>query len=274
MSGCFSNYWTSAEEAALRGSYLKGGIAAAQKAIPARSRQALFVRAQMLGLKRRSRWTPQNDAVLRKLWGLHSLRQIAKKTGRAERAVCWRAKLLGLELGCQRGHEYLEQACRRTGFNTPALRRILKAGGVRLTRPMSLESNGAFQYRTVDSLDVDDAVAEWLKTEIVSAAASARDMSAGVLRAWLLAAIARGVVMPAPTQKRAHWRVASATIDAVIAWRGARESLSAAAARVGVSRWRLAELALEAGIERTRPWMIERVVVDRLVAEKLRKKAA
>lgn len=278
-TGALSNFtpWTSREDATLRTTYAAGGIKAAERALPSRSKAALFHRAQRLGLKRRLRWTPDDDARLTKLWGTMTLRKIAKTISRTEITTYWRAQKIGLQLGCQQGHEYLLHAAKRTGYCSKQLREILKAGGVKLHRSMARPNDGATRFHTIDPIDVDDAVAKWLASEVVTAAARARGIVGETLHHWLLAARVRGVAVPdQPAQAKCRWRVPTAVIDEVVAWQNARESLAAAALRVGVGRSRLTAWVNAAGLPKgpSRPWLLEKAAIDRLVAERRGKAAA
>lgn len=278
-TGALSKFapWTSREDATLRSTYLKGGTQAASKALPARSQSALLHRAQRLGLQRRRRWTPEDDRHLTSLWGTASVAWIARHLNRTAVTTYWRAQKLELPLGCPQGYEYLTAAAKRTGYTVGQLRKVLKTGGVRVWLSMARPTKARRHFHTVDPLDVDEAVASWLASEVVEAAGTSRGMVGETLRAWLLDAAKRGTAMPAPPKGKAHWRVPTATIDAVVAWHDARESLTAAAARVGVKRWKLGAWLAESGVqtERAQPsWLLLKSEVDRVVGERRGKAAA
>lgn len=278
-SGALANFkpWTLAEDAKLKEAYSCNGIDGALSMLPKRSQSSIFHRAQRLGLKRRRRWTPVDDRHLSSLWGTQSLGWIARHLNRTAVTTYWRAQKIGLPLGCPQGHEYLHHAAKRTGYDTKTLREILKAKGVRLWLSMARPNAGKYRFHTVDPIDVDDAVKAWLEIEVVHSAAEARGLVGETLRDWLIAARARGVVMPEPPNtKKGWWRVPSSVIDGVVAWRRARESLSAAAERTGVGRSQLRRWLVEGAVPagRARPWLLEKACVDRVVAERCGKEAA
>lgn len=260
--------WSAAEDRTLRTAYAEGGIAAATAALPNRSRTGIYRRAQRLEIKRRRRWSRQDDNRLRMLWGEASMDAIVRELGRTRLTVYWRAQHLGLELGCPQGWEYLTAAAQRTGYSTGQLRRILRAAHVRIEPGYSrTQAPKQRHYHIVQPHDVDEAVAAWHATETVHDAACRRGMCSETLRQWLLDAGCtppkrRGPKPARPT--RAHWRVPSTTIDAVIA---ERETLVAAAARVGVQHQTLARWLRDAGIERRKAF-VRRSDVDRVVATK------
>lgn len=95
--------WTSEEDQTLRDVWGRGFTRLGyQKALPDRSYDAVAFRANVLGLNVRStkasaRWTPDEDAALRKLWGQIPHDQFEKEIpGRTINAVLGRAKVLGL----------------------------------------------------------------------------------------------------------------------------------------------------------------------------------
>jgi hypothetical protein len=253
--------WTRAEDKRLRETYAAGGIEAAESAFPHRTRAALFHRAQKLCVRRRRRWTANDDAQLRLLWGSVGMAEILKKLGRTRKTTYWRAQKLGLRLGCPQGWEYITTAARRTGYAVSQLRRILAAHGVDLTLSYS-RTEKTRRFHVVQPHDVDVAVAAWLATETVRDDAIRRGMCDATLRDWLIDA-----GLEAPRQKagsKKHWRLPSTTIDAVIA---ERETLVAAAKRVGVQHATLARWLAEAGVARVKAF-VRRSGVDRVVAAK------
>lgn len=278
-TGALANFkpWTGLDDQKLTEAYTRAGVRAAASALPKRSKCAILHRAQRLGLQRRRRWTPEDDQHLTALWGTMSLGWVARELKRTAITTYWRAQKIGLPLGCPQGHEYLQHAAKRTGYYSGQLRDILKAHGVKIWLSMARPNAGKRRFHTVDPLDVDDAIAKWHETEIVSCAAEARGIVRETLRDWLLAARARGVAVPDPPKlKKGRWRVPSSVIDSVVAWQRDRESLSAAAVRVGVGRSQLRRWLSEADVPigRARPWLLEKAAVDRAVIARLRKAAA
>lgn len=210
--------WTPAEDDVLRRTYPAGSEAAA-KALPRRSRVAIYGRAQDLGLSLRRRWTRSDDAQLRDLWDLGmQVRAIATRLGRTALTVYWRAQKLGLPLGCPDGWEYLTAAAERTGYATKQLRPILAWAGVSLRRALARPNKKvARACHFVDPLEVDAAIAKWTASEPVHTAAARLGICAGTLERWLERA-------GFPCQRRAfrcHWRVTEEQIAKALEARAA-----------------------------------------------------
>jgi AraC-like DNA-binding protein len=210
--------WTPAEDRALRRAYSEGGLVAARAALPRRSDDAIFRRAQRLGVTRRRRWTAEDDRRLRVLWsGEWTLRSIAAQLHRTELTTYWRAQKLGLSLGCPPGWERISHAAARCGYGTGQLRAILRWAEVdiqrAITRPTKRrgkKTSGGLS-RIVWPADVDLAVERWHETEPLEAAARRVGMCAGTL-ARRLAAI--GVHKPAAG--KARWRVSEEAVRAAL----------------------------------------------------------
>lgn len=260
--------WTRAEDALLREHYPKGGIAAASAAIPWRTATAIFRRARKLRLYRRRRWTPADDRVLRRMWETDRLSAIARTLDRTEQAVFQRAWELGMSRGIPRGHEYLNTAARRTGFAREQLAKILRWAGVAMHLTESHPSmKRSSHYRYVDTYDVDEAIARWMRTENVTAAARSRRLCEDTLRRWLLEAghtppkLRRG-------QQKPHWRLDGDVIDRVVAARAELETVGEASLRLEISRQVLARWLREAGcVGDARTFRLRREDIDRVVAE-------
>lgn len=265
--------WSPEEDATLRATYLTGGPELAATKL-SRSRSSVLHRASRLRLLRKRRWTPEDDRLLTALWGESTLGAIARRLGRTQLTVYYRAHQIGLQRGAPPGTEYVRQAAERTGYLHIQLLAILRWASVKPKRSMSKPSKGAsYRFHVVDPFDVDQAIAAWLATEAVEAAARARGIIGPTLRAWLRAAKAAGFPIPdePPGQtSRKHWRVSSKLIDEVVAWRGRFESVSAAARRYGLTRQTLCLWLTQAGAPRTqvKPWFVDREVVDRVVSER------
>jgi hypothetical protein len=178
--------WTSSEDAILAASYARGGIKDARAALPSRSEASIYNRAKRLGVKRRRRWTSADDANLRDLWeqGLR-LSAISKHLNRTKATCYVRAQKLGFRLGCPVGFEHLTAAAERTGFSPSALRRILRWAGKPVRATVSRPVAASWRRQIVDPLDVDEAVAAWLETEPVEAAARRLGIDGQALRARL-----------------------------------------------------------------------------------------
>lgn len=195
------------------------------------------------------RWTARDDEQLRTQWGEGSLRSLAAAIGRTELTTYWRARKLGLPRGCPQGLEYLTHAATRVGFATSQLRVILRAAGVRLQRSMSRPTGAKRSFHVVDPVDVDDAVATWLATEVLEAAAGARGLDGGTL----LRALTKAGVEPLKTSRgqrtaKAVRRYATADIERVVAERNRLLSVSAHARRLGVYRVKLAKQLRAVGV--------------------------
>lgn len=193
--------------------------------------------------RHRKFWRPEEDRRLANLWGEMTIRGLAQSLGRSVEAVYVRAMRLGLKAGVQPGYETLAAAAERVGYSQEALKRILAWAGADPRPGMSRLVRGrSFFKGQVDPEAVDDAVAEWLKFEIVGEAARFRGMESRLLMKWLIEA---GEPKPA---RRCKWRVRTETIDRVIAERNARETLARAAIRVGIGRDTLGPLLRKAGL--------------------------
>jgi hypothetical protein len=202
--------WTPAEDSTLHAVYARRGIYAACDALPARSRQAILRRARRLKIDRRRRWTKRDDARLSDLWHEgSSLRLMSRELGRTVRTIYWRAQKIGLVLGCPPGWEYLSEAARRTGFATQTMRLVLAFAGVPLRRAVTKGTGGQRPPHIVEPEAVDDAVAAWMDSEPLHAAARRLGLTDGALQ-WRLEAL--GIERPEGLG-RAHWRVRSADVE-------------------------------------------------------------
>lgn len=179
----FEHPWSLAEDETLRAAYSSGGIHAAQAALPGRSQTAIYHRARRLGLSRRRRWTEADNNRLRVLWDLAiPLTRIAHELGRDKAAVYVHAQAMRLPLGCPEGFEHLTAAAERVGYPAKTLRRILAWAGVPVKVTLSRPVRASWRRQIVDPLDVDEAVAAWLKTEPAEAAARRLGISGDRLR--------------------------------------------------------------------------------------------
>jgi hypothetical protein len=221
----WSKTWSRAEDAVVRARYLSDCCDPISRDL-GRSKSAVFHRARRLGLLKNRRWTQADDAALRYAWGEGTLRYVAKKLGRSPLTTYWRAQKLGLGLGCPDGYEYLTQAAERTGYTSTQLRRILRWAGIKVRRSMSRNPKTVGRVpHFVEPFDVDVAVSRWLSTETVQHAARRYGVSGDTVRRWLEQAGREGYrVPPKPQRFKAHWRVDSETIDAIVAGRRQRRS--------------------------------------------------
>jgi hypothetical protein len=212
--------WTETEDATLRASFAAGGIAAARTALPDRTKSALYGHARRLGLRRRRRWSLEDDARLRRLWDAElDLPDIAARLARTPITTYWRAQKLGLPLGCPTGWESLNVAAERTGYETSQLRRILSAHGAVIRRAVTRESKprgravGTKNARRLRHIvargEVDAAVAAWLETEPVETAARRLGWCGETLARRL-----KLIGVEGPGKARAHWRVRAEEVEA------------------------------------------------------------
>lgn len=188
MKGALAGFaeWTTAEDECLRDAYSAGGIALARRALPDRSDVSLYKRARRLGLSRRRRWTHADDEALRDLWDLGlRLSAISKQLNRTKATIYWRAQKLGLPLGCPDGFEHLTAAADRVGYSPCTLRRIMRWAGKKVRAALSRPTGGHWRRQIVDPVDVDEAVAAWLRTETANSAAKRLGISGDRLRARL-----------------------------------------------------------------------------------------
>lgn len=230
--------WTDAETEALRAVYPKGADALVA-ALPGRTLSAIRQHAMKIGVRVSPHWSPEDDKKLLFLWetGLR-LYAIANRLDRRPQSVYWRARHLGLGIGCPQGYEYFSAAAERTGFYPPTLRRILNAAGVKLHMALSTPNvpRNLWRRHFVDPDEVDAAVTAWMKTEEVGAAARVRGMCAHTLQRWLREA---GVIGPRRKRCRTPQRAATEVIDRVIEEQKGRtaERLSIAGKLGAAARW-------------------------------------
>ncbi len=266
----FANTWTRAEETVLRDGYGRIHAKTLGKKL-GRSVQAVMHRANRIGLQSRRRWSADDDQQLRAEWGEYSLGVVARHLNRTVATTYWRARKLGLPLGCPQGREYLTAAAERTGFDTKSLRLILKAQGVRIMPALARPTGAKRHFHVVDPQDVDDAIAEHLKGAPVQQHAKDYGVSGDCLRFWLLRARAAGFDVPAPpTQARCYWHVPTETVAKVMAWRASQETVMGGAKRSGLHRETLHRLLLAAGFTKPpgKTWWVFRADVDRVAGDR------
>jgi hypothetical protein len=210
LAARFDHPWAPIEDSILRAVYASGGIKDAVVALPERTEAAIYHRAKRLGVQRRRRWTRSDDANLRDLWeqGLR-LSAIAKHLGRTKATTYVRAQKIGLRLGCPDGFEHLTTAAKRTGFAPKTLRLIMRWAGKTVRATVSRPVKATWRRQIVDPLDVDEAVAAWLTTEPVEAAAKRLGICGQSLRDRL----ERLGIANAPGTKR-HLRITEEQLEA------------------------------------------------------------
>lgn len=209
--------WTDAEIDVLRQHYPTGGRRGCVPLLPQRTERAIHMaafRRGILGPLHPTRWTKEEDKVLRSLWGEASLEAIVRKIGRPRGGVYLRAIEIGLEVGVPQGCESIDACAARCGFERRTMLRVLAFGGVHahFVPSRSPKRNRKYRSRYVDAFRADEAVAAWMASESVTQAADRRGLGGNVLRSWLLKAGVTGK----PTGLKKHWRVPTETIDRVI----------------------------------------------------------
>lgn len=162
--------WSTIDDAALRSTYASGGIAEACAALPSRSRNAIFLRANRIGIRSPRYWTEDDDKRLVYLWGECKLGRLAVKLNRSAWACYERAGVLGLRRGCPRGKETVNRAAERAGFSRVQFKKLLDRYGVpislAMSKPYSRKASGhraRWKHHVVDPHDVDEAVAAWVR---------------------------------------------------------------------------------------------------------------
>lgn len=190
--------WTKAEKRTLRRVYPKGGVDAAADALPGRTRPAIWKMAARLGMRGHrmfsGKWTPEQVATLKSLWGWEPVHSIARTLDRPLASVAYKASGLGLSMKTlPEGYEYVRSAAERTGFDYTALLSILALSHVK-PRPhwgrtrITPGKKGANRRHIVESDAVDRAVARWMKTETVEEAHHRTGLSTARLMKILTAA--------------------------------------------------------------------------------------
>lgn len=194
-------------------------------AISYRTPGAIQLHASHLKAGIRPRWTDEEEERLRRILNARlSLKKAAAALGRTEKAVYEHAHALGIAVGCPEGHEYLMTAMERSGFtNVAAFRQLLRRAGVAIHVSMSDPyRRGVYRRSFVDPFDVDEAVATWVASEPVNAAARARGLNGITLTSWLIDA---GVLESrVGAGDRTQRRVASDVIDRVVAERRTQQA--------------------------------------------------
>jgi hypothetical protein len=264
----FGRPWTEEEKALLRRAYITGGIKAAKAAFPHRSEWGLYHILHRMGVQRARRWTREDIDHLRTYWGTETLPSLCRTLKRTRPAICGKARLLGLPLGCPQGLEYLTRAARRTGYKVKQIRRILRWAGVGIK--MAYSARPKFRTHIVDPFDVDEAVKEWHETETLDAACKRLGIDDRTLKRRL----ERVGVTPCktdPENPRAHYRIKTKDIDTAMQFWRESETIDAGAKRVGTTAWLLRKYLRQEGIlpvskPRTRPRIPSREI-DRVIAK-------
>lgn len=256
--------WTAEEEDILRARFVAEGAKAMAVAL-GRTVNSVNHRTQRLGLYTHRRWSARDDKRLAMLWGDFDVAKVAAELGRTEATTVWRSQLLGLSLGVQQGMEGLSAAAARVGYSVSSLRMILRWTGVQVRNSIARTHNGPRRNCMVDPDSVDEAVAEWLKTETLHAGANRHGVSAAILGRWLATS---GLKVPAKPKGKRHWRIPSDVIDAAVAKGQTVIPLRAAAQRLGIHPGTLSHRAVRAGIPRPpgKLWLVDIRAVEALAS--------
>jgi hypothetical protein len=208
--------WTEADDQILRAGYRRGNAANVAAAL-GRTVGAVRARAMAIGATVARHWTATEEALLWKLWGSLSLRQIANRVRHTTGATYVRARELKIIREERASTETVTQASARTGFSRTKLVEILKQHHA-ATEYVSRYTTKykARPYYRLDPFEVDEAIAAHLSKEPMGAAARRR----GLRKETLKRALARiGVTKPASIPKRGLWRLDDETIERALATR-------------------------------------------------------
>lgn len=203
--------WSATEDAFVRDNYSRLGAEGVRPHVNSRTLKAIQKRARRLGVSFKRQWTPEEDARLAELWGLHSTRAIAKRLGRGPMGVYIRASVRGLVARERDGMETLAEASKRCGYDARDMRRILRRAGV-LRESVSRHRAG-YKLRPsyqLDPFEVDEAVGEYVRGSSLIAAARARGVSDHRLRRALEKL---GVRRPEVLRRGEQWRVSDELAD-------------------------------------------------------------
>lgn len=216
-------------------------------------------------------WTTEEKQRLADMWGVVDSREVCASLDRPWSAIREEARRLGLPVGQagMDGWETLAAAAKRQGMSYVQMRSLCARRGVLVVAHRTSFAESA-RVAFVQPADVDEAVAREVRLmDTPGAAAKRLGIHPRVLMEWLRVA----GVLPAETQSgRCHYRIPSASIEAVLAargWRAGGESVAQAAVRVGIGEDRLRRWLAGDGIvspkRGARLWL-DPAVVDAVVA--------
>jgi len=216
--------WTDAEEDLLRKHYLKRGPAWCAEQLH-RTEASVCKRAEKFKLYRHSRrWTPEEDAILRREWGEVGERRLrAILPGRRSPAIARRAETIGLE-DADQGLETVTAAMKRVGMNRRQFLRVITEAGVRVKHRVRgsgkrASNRGLYRWCCVRPDDVTAAVEAWLargrETLTCPEAADRCDVSEATMRRALLTLAAERIVDGMP--KGRPWFVSPADANEALA---------------------------------------------------------
>lgn len=213
--------------------------------------------------------------MLRRMWGVQTLRQIATELQRTPHAVELRAHSLKFPFGAPQGTEYVTTAAERCGFDVAKMRRILRWAGVRtvqvaglLSVPQKKRTRGirrSYRRQVVDAFDATSAVERFNRTELVLFAAR----RLGMCTATLATLLREAGKPPFRLTAKGDLRVDPDVADEVVRARRSLEGVTSASERVGVDVRTLTRWLRMSGLKRPgRNWNVDPAIVDRVVAER------
>lgn len=219
------------------------------------------------------RWHWSESQRLKSEWSDGDIGSLARSLGRSVLAVYRQAHALGLHRAPPRGCESLKDAAARTGFTGRQLQRILRWAGYRPLRVSTREPSPRPRWAYVSTLEVDDAVDRWMRTETPADAGRRYGVRGSVVIRMLRQSDADPVAAPrlwgraSGRTKHRHYRLDPAVVDRVMgAAASSLESIEQAAARVGVDRHTLRGWLLSVGMGPSgRLWRLDPAEVDQVV---------
>jgi len=130
------------------------------------------------------RWTPAEDALLRKLWGDAGERKLRSELGRSAQSICRRAYAIGLPTQSEVARSVSVNAvANRIGLVHEAFARFLAAVGIipTLRAPLGYQSHGGSRQRVVEPDQVEALYAQ-RETRTATRDAWAREQGVSVRR--------------------------------------------------------------------------------------------
>jgi hypothetical protein len=223
----FGPLWTEAEDEIVRREYKIGGAAAARRALPHRSANAISQRAIVLNVSSPHVWSERDEKLLVFWWesGL-GIAGVGKHltVKRSVRAIYLHAqRKLKLPVGAPPGWEHVQPAANRLGVDYITLVRICAWADVEIRKALSWPGKRSKKYRQkiVETAAVDEAFARWLKSETPTEASRRHGISAPTMRIWLRAA---GAIPPTSGINGKRERVDAEIVDRVVAERRTRKA--------------------------------------------------
>ena len=231
-------YWTAGEDAVLRAYYRRRKGLALCAARTGRTEDAVDNRAQLLGLRRKARWTAAELDVLRREWGDCGERALRRKLpGRTWDGIVQQAAKLNL--GCpSQGRVSMEAAADHIGLHHTTLRRILGLAGVVVLRhvrgsTLNARNRGRYCWQRIDLDRAVEAVEAYDRGRAVTHSCAAAAEHCGVdhtTMRWALQMLAATRPVDGINAGRA-WAVSREDAEAAIALYRVRKAEAHAARR-------------------------------------------